>query len=955
MKKKLVQKANEPIRDFYNRCVSCQYLLCDDYSETVLDSEIMMNLLVGMHKKTSDKLYEKLNHTELDLNLCLSEAEVIESEVQPEIPEIINMDEDSDEIECLGSVVGPGIPAQGSQGIPSQGSQGIPSQGSQGIPNQGGLAKSTNYQGNLQYNHTAGTFKMEPLDPTMPMNSNNLVGASKTGLLAPAFRPVQKVKAELPGTPPKKMNPAGFGTQPNKIKSEFGTPPKKMNPGFGTPQNKIKSEFGTPPKKIKSEFSPKPNANFGGTPSPNKFGTAKTKANFGTPRNITPAANLFQKLPDGKATCLTCNKTFSRIDVAKMHYIKNHQEDQAIECPLCKNYHAKNTYDWNDHAKAVHQMTANDMKSLEIVYSPTDPADAILAKRPDGRVACLKCVDEAGCHKTFSRIDVAKLHFKKVHGAGNMGLKFVSSTPAKKANFAGASPKQPKANFGASPKQPKTNFGASPKQPPMGGPKKMWENQPTQPKANFGAMANKPQSTDPLSLNSGITITNSNGTVPNQKFGYSSMGPQSSPYQAGNYGSQGSSTGYGTPVSSTPSSYASPTSTPVTYASPIPAKGLTRDLSAYTPGAVSSGFGQPIPAKPKMRDLSAYTPATASSTPSGYGTIPSEFGTPTSTPSGYGQSSADILSGISIAGPSAPASTSASGYGTTPSGYGTPAVAPSGYGTTPSAITSGYGTTGYGTPTSTPAGYGAAPASAPTESGIMIANVASVQIDSSTDQNFGYAQTSSQGYQSGNYGGFSIRNDSHNEVYNTSGGTFKREPSDLENQTNFGTPPKQAKTEFGTPSKNMSSLAIGTPPKMNQNKVVPEGFSKTDDGKIICLAEGCGKTFTRLDNAKVHAIKSHSPDQLIPCPLCKNYLAKNPYDYNEHAKKVHQLSAHDMKNLVIVYSMFDPTDPCMAKRPDGKVVCFKCLDDKGAHKTFTRADNAKVHFKKLHGQELGNF
>ena len=116
MKKKLVQKANEPIRDFYNRCVSCQYLLCDDYSETVLDSEIMMNLLVGMHKKTSDKLYEKLNHTELDLNLCLSEAEVIESEVQPEIPEIINMDEDSDEIECLGSVVGPGIPAQGSQG-----------------------------------------------------------------------------------------------------------------------------------------------------------------------------------------------------------------------------------------------------------------------------------------------------------------------------------------------------------------------------------------------------------------------------------------------------------------------------------------------------------------------------------------------------------------------------------------------------------------------------------------------------------------------------------------------------------------------------------------------------------------------------------------------------------------------------------------------------------------------
>ena len=41
-----------------------------------------------------------------------------------------------------------------------------------------------------------------------------------------------------------------------------------------------------------------------------------------------------------------------------------------IECPLCKNYHAKNTYDWNDHAKNVHQMTATDMKNLQIVYSP---------------------------------------------------------------------------------------------------------------------------------------------------------------------------------------------------------------------------------------------------------------------------------------------------------------------------------------------------------------------------------------------------------------------------------------------------------------------------------------------------------------------------------------------------------------------------------------------------------
>ena len=46
MKKKLSQKESETIRDFYNRCVTYQYLLCDDYSETVLDNEIMVNFLI---------------------------------------------------------------------------------------------------------------------------------------------------------------------------------------------------------------------------------------------------------------------------------------------------------------------------------------------------------------------------------------------------------------------------------------------------------------------------------------------------------------------------------------------------------------------------------------------------------------------------------------------------------------------------------------------------------------------------------------------------------------------------------------------------------------------------------------------------------------------------------------------------------------------------------------------
>ena len=104
-------------------------------------------------------------------------------------------------------------------------------------------------------------------------------------------------------------------------------------------------------------------------------------------------------------------------------YFKTHQEAQAIECPLCKNYCAKNTYDYGEHAKKVHQMSANDMKNLQIVYNPNNKTEAILAKRPDARVACLKCVDGQGCHKTFSRIDVAKLHYKKAH-AGGSDIKF---------------------------------------------------------------------------------------------------------------------------------------------------------------------------------------------------------------------------------------------------------------------------------------------------------------------------------------------------------------------------------------------------------------------------------------------------------------------------------------------------------------------------------------------------
>ena len=65
MKRNLAQTATETVRDFYNRCVSYQYLLCDDYSETVLDNEIMVNFMLGMNKNILAAIKQRLPSTEL--------------------------------------------------------------------------------------------------------------------------------------------------------------------------------------------------------------------------------------------------------------------------------------------------------------------------------------------------------------------------------------------------------------------------------------------------------------------------------------------------------------------------------------------------------------------------------------------------------------------------------------------------------------------------------------------------------------------------------------------------------------------------------------------------------------------------------------------------------------------------------------------------------------------------
>ena len=67
-------------------------------------------------------------------------------------------------------------------------------------------------------------------------------------------------------------------------------------------------------------------------------------------------------------------------------------------------------------------------------------------------------------------------------------------------------------------------------------------------------------------------------------------------------------------------------------------------------------------------------------------------------------------------------------------------------------------------------------------------------------------------------------------------------------QTNFDNYGNPMQSDFGSPSQKIESLSINTPPKPHKPKKdgpMPEGFSKSEDGKIVCMHPGCGKTFTR--------------------------------------------------------------------------------------------------------------
>ena len=200
MKRNLAQNENESIRDFYNRCVSCQYLLCDDFSETVLDNEIMTNFMLGMHKNILDTMHQRMPTSELDLNLCLSEAEMIESEISIE-------------------------PKMASLNNANNGAQQQLSNFSEGnymmSEHEDFSGVQVDYSEKLafNYNNCDSTLKREPQDIGLNYSSNS-PGPSKANLGSP----VKKVKKE-------------FSTPPPKIKKNFGTPPKIPNADFGAPSN----------------------------------------------------------------------------------------------------------------------------------------------------------------------------------------------------------------------------------------------------------------------------------------------------------------------------------------------------------------------------------------------------------------------------------------------------------------------------------------------------------------------------------------------------------------------------------------------------------------------------------------------------------------------------------------------------------------------------------------------
>ena len=244
--------------------------------------------------KTCDELI-------IDLNLCLSEAEVIESEIPKEQ-------------RIAGSFYANnnnGV-VQKSTNVPTNVPANVPAIGDNSISVQEHFTDSS-----------AGIFKREPQDVGMNFSSQSS-GLNKAS-------PGIGMNFSSDSSGPNKASP-GIGMNSGPNKTNFGNPvPKIKKEVSTTPTKKILpsprtlgQNFGTPPKKIKTDFgtSPKnPNAVSGALSGATLFKMPKTdfEAASRIDENITKSA-------DGSTcTCNVCGKVLSVMSSARRHYKTTHE------------------------------------------------------------------------------------------------------------------------------------------------------------------------------------------------------------------------------------------------------------------------------------------------------------------------------------------------------------------------------------------------------------------------------------------------------------------------------------------------------------------------------------------------------------------------------------------------------------------------------------------------------
>ena len=112
LRRNLVQTSNETVKEFFERCVSCQYMICDDYGDSVMERDIQMNFLLGMKKQIYEEL-TRINHY-IDLDTCLHEAERLEKDkknIKIEASDLVKCeiqeyDDDNDVDEAMTEYIG---------------------------------------------------------------------------------------------------------------------------------------------------------------------------------------------------------------------------------------------------------------------------------------------------------------------------------------------------------------------------------------------------------------------------------------------------------------------------------------------------------------------------------------------------------------------------------------------------------------------------------------------------------------------------------------------------------------------------------------------------------------------------------------------------------------------------------------------------------------------------------